>query len=173
MVSFGDGNRDFLLKFGEFLNMKKASGVQFVDPTKDHLFHPLQLWGIVKSAERIQAIRRSIVNLSNHSQIAPTGATYFYEAFGDPIIAASILNIINEVYRGKDHLAQIKALRDAPVDSKMLNNTLTLPHGDPNFIRFRNFVEDSCCTAVVSTYGSFTAFTRDIRIVNQQLYQKD
>ena len=68
MVSFGDGNRDFLLKFGEFLNMKKASGVQFVDPTKDHLFHPLQLWGIVRGAGRIQAIRRSMANLSNHSR---------------------------------------------------------------------------------------------------------
>jgi hypothetical protein len=49
MVSFGDGNRDFLLKFGEFLNMNKVSGVQSVIPTKDHLFYPLQLWGIVKS----------------------------------------------------------------------------------------------------------------------------
>jgi hypothetical protein len=133
-----------------------------VDPTKDHLFHPLQLWGIVRIAERIQAIRRSIAKLSNHSQIASTGETYFYEAFRDPIIAASILNIINEVYRGKDHLAQIKALRDAPVDSKMLNNTLVLPHSDPRFVLSRKFVEDSCRTAVVSTYGSFTAFTEPI-----------
>ncbi len=81
MVSFGDGNRDFLLKFGEFLNMKKVSGVQSVVPTKDHLFYPLQLWGIVKSSERIQAIRRSMVHLSNPSTIASTGATYFYESF--------------------------------------------------------------------------------------------
>ena len=141
-----------------------ATGKPFLLKFHNLINHPLDvmLWSDTDSLNRLSVIRRKLKEVNDVDRLLLMIMRYLEEYYGDPAPTITVINHLQSLVKGKEHVAVSKVVKKSEISTESLVKELHLNANDDQFVAFRTYVDDTHLQALDTMYGKFSGFTSPI-----------
>ena len=121
----------------------------------------IHIWSNI-STKRISTVKKAMKDIKDTTRLGGIVQRYLLEVKGDQFQTSTFIAHYESLMKEADTKAKVVAKKEGDISSDKLTEFLSLDNSDPNFVAFKNHVDEVSKRCILGSYGEFSEFSSPI-----------